>query len=233
MAAPLRAGASRRFTSALQASVLGRSTKVCSGQTRTIVQLRGAGSPSRTATKRPISFTPSPSLLAIRSLSGRPLPQKKSWILNFCYRGAAWLGISATFIGLGIVGFFLYDASTYKEAALNTDLDISQLALQPRRGGPKNLPIIDVFLDDNDSEAKKRSHGKPRLVILGGGWGGVALLKELNPDDYHVTLVSPTNYFLFTPMLPSATVDSRISIPRRAHPPRVVPRQWPLCSCKG
>ena len=34
------------------------------------------------------------------------------------------------------------------------------------------------------------------------------MLKELNPDDYHVTVISPTNYFLFTPMLPSATVGT-------------------------
>ena len=49
---------------------------------------------------------------------------------------------------------------------------------------------------------------KPKLVILGTGWGSVAMLKELNPGDYHVTVVSPTNYFLFTPMLPSATVGT-------------------------
>jgi NADH dehydrogenase len=49
---------------------------------------------------------------------------------------------------------------------------------------------------------------KPRLVILGTGWGSIALLKNLNPADYHVTVVSPTNYFLFTPMLPSATVGT-------------------------
>lgn len=49
---------------------------------------------------------------------------------------------------------------------------------------------------------------KPRLVILGGGWGGVALLKELDPEQYNVTVISPTNYFLFTPMLPSATVGT-------------------------
>jgi NADH dehydrogenase len=54
----------------------------------------------------------------------------------------------------------------------------------------------------------QRQKDKPKLVILGGGWGGVALLKTLNPDQYHVTLVSPTNYFLFTPMLPSATVGT-------------------------
>merc|ERR1712000_663074 len=90
----------------------------------------------------------------------------------------------------------------------HSDIDVSQLALQPRRGGPKNLPIAEVFIDDDDCEKNKRLKDKPKLVILGGGWGGVALLKDLNPDEYHVTVISPTNYFLFTPMLPSATVGT-------------------------
>ena len=36
----------------------------------------------------------------------------------------------------------------------------------------------------------------------------MALLKQLHPDEYHVTVVSPSNHFLFTPMLPSATVGT-------------------------
>lgn len=107
-----------------------------------------------------------------------------------------------------MVGFFLYDASTYKDTADQGDIDVSQLALNPRRGGPKNLPIVEVMIDDDDSEAKRKQKDKPKLVILGGGWGTVALIKELNPDDYHVTVISPQNYFLFTPMLPSATVGT-------------------------
>ncbi|KAL8315084.1 hypothetical protein RB593_008591 [Gaeumannomyces tritici] len=144
----------------------------------------------------------------IRHLSGSPLPQTKSKVLNFTYRAAAWLGSSIAFVGLGVVGFFVYDASTYKEAANNAEICVPQSALNPRRGGPKNLPILDAYLDDHESEATKSHLGKPKLVILGGGWGSVAILKELNPDDYNVTLISPTNYFLFTPMLPSATVGT-------------------------
>jgi NADH:ubiquinone reductase (H+-translocating) len=129
-------------------------------------------------------------------------------MLNFGYRTMAWLGSSIAFIGIGVVGFFLYDASTYKESSELGEVDVSQIALNPRRGGPKNLPIYEVQIDDDDCENKKRSKDKPKLVILGGGWGGVALLKDLNPDEYHVTVISPTNYFLFTPMLPSATVGT-------------------------
>lgn len=144
----------------------------------------------------------------IRHLSGSPLPQTKSKVLNFAYRAAAWFGSSIAFLGLGVVAFFLYDASTYKETVEHAEICVPQSALNPRRGGPKNLPILEAYLDDQESEATKRHLDKPKLVILGGGWGSVAILKELNPDDYNVTLISPTNYFLFTPMLPSATVGT-------------------------
>jgi NADH:ubiquinone reductase (H+-translocating) len=128
--------------------------------------------------------------------------------LNFIYRSAAWFGGSIVIIGVGIVGFFLYDASTYREDLTFTDINVSDLALTPRRGGPKNLPIAEVLVDDDDCPESKRQKDKPKLLILGGGWGSVALLKTLNSEEYHVTLVSPTNYFLFTPMLPSATIGT-------------------------
>ncbi|TVY80591.1 External alternative NAD(P)H-ubiquinone oxidoreductase B1 [Lachnellula suecica] len=143
-----------------------------------------------------------------RSVSGKPLPQRRSWILNFGYRSAAWLGGSIVFVGVGIVGFFLYDASTYREDLSYRDIHVSEIALSPRRGGPKNLPIAEVQIDDDDCAENQRQKDKPKLVILGGGWGSVALLKTLNPEEYHITVVSPTNYFLFTPMLPSATVGT-------------------------
>ncbi|KAM0271448.1 hypothetical protein ACHAQH_009068 [Verticillium albo-atrum] len=145
---------------------------------------------------------------SIRHISGKPLPQVKSRAWNFAYRAAAWFGISVAFVGVSVVGFFIYDASTYKEHATGMDITVSQMALNPRTGGPKNLPIAEVFIDDSDHETKQNQKDKPKLVILGGGWGGVAMLKELNPDDYHVTVISPKNYFLFTPMLPSATVGT-------------------------
>jgi NADH dehydrogenase len=110
--------------------------------------------------------------------------------------------------GAIVGGFFIYDATTYHEAPSYTDIPVSELALRPRRGGPKNLPIAEILVDDEDCANMMTQRDKPKLVILGSGWGSVALLKTLNPDDYHVTVVSPVNYFLFTPMLPSATVGT-------------------------
>lgn len=46
--------------------------------------------------------------------------------------------------------------------------------------------------------------GGERLIILGCGFGGYGLLAGLRRDLFRVTVVSPVNYFLFTPLLPSA-----------------------------
>lgn len=107
-----------------------------------------------------------------------------------------------------MVLFFIYDASTYKSDPSVEDLNVSEIALNPRRGGPKKLPIAEHLIDDDDCEKTRGVKHKPKLVILGTGWGSVAILKTLNPDEYHVTVVSPSNHFLFTPMLPSATVGT-------------------------
>lgn len=53
---------------------------------------------------------------------------------------------------------------------------------------------------------------KKTLVILGSGWGSIPLLKNLDTSLYNVVVVSPRNYFLFTPLLPSVptgTVELR------------------------
>ncbi|KAJ5102719.1 hypothetical protein N7532_003248 [Penicillium argentinense] len=120
----------------------------------------------------------------------------------------SYCGFFVVASGVIVAAFFVYDASTYRETPTAEDIPVSELALNPRHGGPKNLPIADFLVGDYDSESMLEQKDKPRLVILGTGWGSIALLKNLNPGDYHVTVVSPTNYFLFTPMLPSATVGT-------------------------
>lgn len=43
---------------------------------------------------------------------------------------------------------------------------------------------------------------------LGTGWGSVSFLKSLDTENYNVIVVSPRNYFLFTPLLPSCTTGT-------------------------
>jgi NADH:ubiquinone reductase (non-electrogenic) len=47
----------------------------------------------------------------------------------------------------------------------------------------------------------------PRLVVLGTGFGAFYLIKSLK-EDYRITVISPRNHFLFTPLLPSTTVGT-------------------------
>lgn len=136
------------------------------------------------------------------------MPVKRGRVLRYLYRFFAYTGGFILVSGGLILAFFAYDASTYREDLSYSDIPVSISALEPRRGGPKNLPIAEVLVDDDDSEEMQRQKDKPKLVILGSGWGSVALLKMLTPEDYHITVVSPVNYFLFTPMLPSATVGT-------------------------
>jgi hypothetical protein len=49
---------------------------------------------------------------------------------------------------------------------------------------------------------------KERIVVLGSGWGAASFLQHIDTDRYDVTVVSPRNYFLFTPMLTGSSVGT-------------------------
>ena len=50
--------------------------------------------------------------------------------------------------------------------------------------------------------------GRQRVVILGSGWGGCQAARDLDKSLYHVTVISPSNHFVFTPLLPSTAVGT-------------------------
>jgi NADH:ubiquinone reductase (H+-translocating) len=144
----------------------------------------------------------------LRLLSTKASPEHRGRAVRFLYRFFAYTGLFIlTSTGL-VFAFFVYDATTYKDNATVCDIPVCEQALSPQRGGPKNLPIASVLVDDEDSPEMSAQRDKPKMVILGTGWGSIALLKTLHAGDYHVTVVSPVNHFLFTPMLPSATVGT-------------------------
>ena len=58
------------------------------------------------------------------------------------------------------------------------------------------------------STTSLRGGNKERVVILGAGWGGFRLAKDLDKNQFDVTVVSPRNHFLFTPLLPSTSVGT-------------------------
>ena len=49
---------------------------------------------------------------------------------------------------------------------------------------------------------------KPTVVVLGSGWAAHALLKVADTYKMRIIVVSPSNHFVFTPMLASASVGT-------------------------
>jgi NADH:ubiquinone reductase (non-electrogenic) len=67
-----------------------------------------------------------------------------------------------------------------------------------------------VALSESQSEAQRpniedHQPRKKKVVVLGTGWAATSFLKGLDASMYDVQVVSPRNYFAFTPLLPSVT----------------------------
>ncbi|KAK9677971.1 hypothetical protein RND81_11G179600 [Saponaria officinalis] len=58
-------------------------------------------------------------------------------------------------------------------------------------------------LENNHKQPEKK-----KMVVLGTGWAGISFIKDLDSSKYDVKVVSPRNYFAFTPLLPSVTVGT-------------------------
>ncbi|KAI3404832.2 hypothetical protein KGF56_002349 [Candida oxycetoniae] len=82
---------------------------------------------------------------------------------------------------------------------------------------------------DQEPQSATFPNGEKRktLVILGSGWGAIPMLKNLDTTLYNVVLVSPRNYFLFTPLLPSVPTGT-IEMKSIMEPVRSISRR-----CKG
>jgi NADH:ubiquinone reductase (non-electrogenic) len=62
-----------------------------------------------------------------------------------------------------------------------------------------------VAYADAKQETTAEPPEKKKLVVLGTGWAGTSFLKGIDTSLYDVKVVSPRNYFAFTPLLPSVT----------------------------
>uniref|UniRef100_A0A7S3QLS1 NADH:ubiquinone reductase (non-electrogenic) n=1 Tax=Dunaliella tertiolecta TaxID=3047 RepID=A0A7S3QLS1_DUNTE len=81
--------------------------------------------------------------------------------------------------------------------------------LRPNVLSPEVEPATPQVYTSLDESTKVT--GKPRLVVLGSGWGAVSFIKALPANisqTYEVLLVSPRNYFLYTPLLPAVATGT-------------------------
>jgi len=65
---------------------------------------------------------------------------------------------------------------------------------------------------------------RPRVLVIGSGWAAHAMVKIVDADLYRLLVISPRNFFIFTPMLAASSVGTveyrSITEPMRASNPR-------------
>ena len=91
--------------------------------------------------------------------------------------------------------------------------------LLARRVADKSVDPIDCLEAWEDA-----TDPRPRLLIIGSGWGAHALVKIVDADLFRCLVISPRSYFVFTPMLAASSVGTveyrSITEPMRASNPR-------------
>ncbi|KAL7482996.1 hypothetical protein ACHAW6_008646 [Cyclotella cf. meneghiniana] len=100
-------------------------------------------------------------------------------------------------------------ATTPRHKMSNLSPDRIEKAIKER---PYPLFLAEKTFALFDNLSSQNSHPptgtKERLLVLGTGWGAAAFLKNIDCQKYDVTVVSPRNYFVFTPMLAGASVGT-------------------------
>ncbi len=72
---------------------------------------------------------------------------------------------------------------------------------------------------------EQQSDARPRVVIIGSGFGGFFTARQLRKADLDVTVLAATDAFLYSPLLPDVavgTVDARsVMVPPSSSSPGV------------
>jgi hypothetical protein len=133
-----------------------------------LVRSLASASPSGTSTS---TSTGAPSPEPIKS---QPQAKPKSSTFQTAKKYAVYAGYFGLSTVVGVItlgaGIFIHDAFTYTEKHIDR-VPINPLALHPESGGPKDLPIVKAYIGDQEDDENIRLAKKPKLVIIGGGWG--------------------------------------------------------------
>jgi hypothetical protein len=109
--------------------------------------------------------------LSASPTSAPPTPSRFRFYGRKAVKYTAFTCLSAV-LGVSVVvgAVFIHDVFTYSDRHVDR-VPVSPLALHPQNGGPKDLPVASVLVGDDDDGAFIPVKDKPRLVVVGGGWG--------------------------------------------------------------
>jgi NADH dehydrogenase FAD-containing subunit len=115
-----------------------------------------------------------------------------------------------------IPSFDFRTLDTLISRGLDTVEDALLLARRVAAEGVNPIDCLAAWEDDKDP--------RPRILVIGSGWGAHALVKIVDADLYRLLVISPRPFFIFTPMLAASSVGTveyrSITEPMRAANPR-------------
>ena len=51
----------------------------------------------------------------------------------------------------------------------------------------------------------------PKIIVIGSGWGSVSFIKNID-KKYNITVISPTNNFIYTPLLVNSLFNVNLKL---------------------
>ncbi|SCV02046.1 LAMI_0G15390g1_1 [Lachancea mirantina] len=112
-----------------------------------------------------------------------------------------------------MISFISRNSRTSGSAARGATRRLVRFATTPAVKTNTSAPVATAAAGGSSSfktakVIENKLDNKPNVVVLGSGWGAISLLQNIDSKKYNVTIVSPRNYFLFTPLLPSTPVGT-------------------------
>lgn len=111
-------------------------------------------------------------------------------------------GFGPLALGLAVSGCIGTTAATFADSGKTPLPPLIEEQEKDKNVEEEKDEIVEENEDDGTQGRKKK------IVVLGTGWGGMSFLKNLDTSVYDVVVISPRNYFLFTPLLPGVTSGS-------------------------
>lgn len=98
---------------------------------------------------------------------------------------------------------------TLEDAALMFQRKVSEASsLEKLSSFSNNEDSLSQWNVDRAVNTTTEKNYKKRVVVIGSGWASHAFIKVIDTDAYRVLVISPYNYFVFTPMLASSSVGT-------------------------
>ena len=136
-----------------------------------------------------------------------------SWPVGVALAGFTWIDQQDDpphFVSPFASGIF----AAYSAASMLTRPTSVGLAAHALNIAVQGVKISSALTVDEAKHALQDGLPRTRVVVLGSGWGSMSFVKNLPAAQtgeggwYDLTVISPRNYFLYTPLLPGAVTGT-------------------------